>query len=479
MASRTLLTRVTSCVALLVTALLAVPGQAAADPGQGSYDARAAQSFVTNYTARHGLPGAAYVVVKDGQTVTTGGAGDVTATTEMSVGSLSKSITAFAVLQLVDAGEVQLDAPITDYLPTFTVHGTDPTTITVRMLLDHTSGIPNPILFQLTGSLEGDVASLSELQTASPPGTTYRYSNFNYRTLAYLVQVVSGQDFDSYLHDRVFAPLGMDNTTSVITVTEREGLDAGHVTAWGLALPLPEMVASVGGAGGVISTAEDMGAWLGMQQRGGLTEDGARLLSADLIAQSHTRQPNAGTYALGWQHTSTADPARVGHDGSLTRYSARQDLVPSDGYGVAVLLDSYTPTYQHPFTISTGLIDISESRTPDVGAPVATIIDLVLAAATVLIALLGLRGVRRAPQWAHRRAHYPRWRRLLRLLPQAVAPALALFVFVGLTAGPGNSATPVDAYGLWPAATTLLLVGAAVGITLITARTLAHRSQPS
>lgn len=158
--------------------------------------------------------------------------------------------------------------------------------------------------------------------------------------------------------------------------------------------------------------------------------DGTRLLSRVLVSESHTKQPNAGTYALGWQHTSTADPARIGHDGTLTRYSAREDPVPENGYAVAVLLDSYTPTYDHPFAISTGLIDISDGRHPELGTPLATIIDLGLGAVTVIILARGTRGLRRSERWAQKRGEHHWWRRILRLLPQAIMPALT----TGITA---------------------------------------------
>lgn len=459
----------------LTLALLPSP-KASAEPDDLD---TATQSYVEAYTDRHGLPGAAYAVVEDGELVASGAAGDITATTPLSVGSLSKSFTSFAVLQLVDAEEVDLDSPITQYLPSLRIRGADTQDVTVRMLLSHTSGFPNPLLWTSTGSLEGDVALISEQTAASAPGTDYLYSNLNYWTLALLVQEVSGEPFDEYLSRHIFEPLGMDDTTSVITVSDRPGLDAGHVTAYGTSLPLSEMPATVGGAGGVISTAEDMAAWLGMQQRGGVAADGTRLLSAELIEESHRRQENAGTYGLGWQHTSTADPARIGHDGSMTRYSSRQDLVPSSGVGTVVLLDSYTTTYSHPFSISTGLITIAEGGTPELGVPTATIIDLVLLAITLLALTLGVRGLLRSRRWAERRAHHRWWRRLLRLLPQAVLPALTLYVFVGLTAGPGNPARPVDALGLWPAASILLLVGGIVGAVLIAARLVAFRGVSS
>ena len=435
-----------------------------------------AAAYVDDYAQRHGLPGVAYAVLKDGATVTVGAAGDVTADTPMAVASVSKAITAFAVLQLVDRGSVDLDAPVTDYLPLFSVRGTDPDGITVRRLLDHTSGLPNPMIVPSAGTLAGDVGHIADLTVASTPGTTYLYSNLNYRTLAYLVEVVSGEAFDDYLRSEIFAPLGMHDTFSVISATDFAVFDRGHVTAYGTSVRIPEMARDIGGSGGVVSTASDLGRWMEMQQRGGVAAGGERLLSARLVEESHTVQPNAGTYGLGWQHTSTAEPPRVGHDGALTRSSARIDLVPSSGYGVVVLLDSYTPTFQHAFELSTGLVELTEGRVPDPGAPIPTIIDVSLAALTALAIALGTRGALRSRRWARARAGLPVWRFVLRQLPQAVMPALAGTLFLGLTAGPDNPATPVDAFGLWPAATTLLLAGGAVGVVLITLRTVRYIS---
>ncbi|GAB2493551.1 serine hydrolase domain-containing protein [Promicromonospora xylanilytica] len=464
--------RLRRLLAVLGVALRVMTGSV---PARASSDAvpaldRPAATYVGDYVQRHGLPGAAYAVVKDGEVVTAGGAGDVTADTLRPVASVSKSMTAFAVLQLVDRDLVELDGPVTDHLPSFSVRGAGSGDITVRMLLDHTSGLPNPMIVPATGELAVDVGHIAGLTLASAPGASYRYSNLNYWTLAYLVEVVSGQSLDAYLHDEVFAPLGMRDTRSFATSGGSDVFDKGHVTAYGTSLPLPEMAGSVGGSGGVVSTARDMTSWLGMQQRGGTTEEGERLLSAELVAESHTVQPNAGTYGLGWQHTSTAEPPRLGHDGSLTRWSARVDLVPSSEYGVVVLLDSYTPTFQHPFEISTGLIELTEGRATAPGAPTATIIDLVLAGITVLVIVLGTRGVLRAGRWSASRTSLPRWRFALRLLPQAVMPVGAGILFLGLTAGADNPATPLDAFGLWPAATTLVLVAGVIGVVLITAR---------
>lgn len=463
----------------LSAAAASAQGQSTGAPhgraNSADYDPAAAQDYVSGYAKRNGIPGVAYAVVKNGRTVASDATGDISDETPVSVGSISKSFTAFAVLQLVDAGKVNLDYAVTDYLPDFNIHGTEPSRITVRMLLDHTSGIPNPALVPSTGSLAGAVANIAERKVVARPGTGYRYSNLNYWTLALLVQRVSGQEFTSYLHDHIFRPLGMRDTTSVINVGNEPGLSSGSVTAYGSSIGLPEMHRTIGGAGGVISTAKDMTAWLAMQQRGGVSAEGKRLLSARLVAKSHKAQSHAGTYGLGWQHTSTARPERIGHDGANTRYSARQDLVPSTGYATVVLLDSYTPTISHPFEISTGLIDLGTQQKPRIGLPKATLMDLALATATFLVALLTVVAIRRAPRWARRHADRPGWRSLLRLLPHAITPVIAVVLFLGLTLGPGNPATPLDVFGLWPAAMILVAGAAASGICVITARVIAVR----
>ncbi|WP_231445094.1 serine hydrolase domain-containing protein [Brevibacterium zhoupengii] len=462
--------RIFSIAAALVLACSLAAMMSAAPANAAGNQGNDAEEFVSDYTSRHGLPGASYAMVKDGEVVTTGASGDVATDTPIAIGSVSKSFTAFAVLQLVDSGKVDLDAPITDYLPDFSIRGADASAITVRMLLSHTSGLPNPTFVASTGSLESSVALISDFDVASKPGSTYAYSNFNYRTLARMVEVVDGQDFDAYLDENIFTPLGMDDTTSEVTAADRPGLDAGHVTAYGLWLQVRELTADIGGSGGVISTAEDMAKWMGMQQRAGTTADGTRILSADLVEESHTPQPNAGTYGLGWQLTSTADPERVGHGGSLTRYTARQDLVPSSGCATVVLLDSFTPIRQHQYDISTGLIDISEGTDPDLGFPLATVVDLCLAALTLLALVLGIRGLLRSDRWARKRAQHPWWRRSLRLLPQAIMPIVAVSVFVGLTFGQANPATTLDIFGLWPAFMVLIATGGLVGVVLIVAR---------
>src|SRR5699024_12456390 len=104
-----------------------------------------------------------------------------------------------------------------------------------------------------------------------------------------------------------------------------------------------------------------------------------RLASASLPGRAPTPQPAAERSGLGWQLSSAGtEPARGGHAGSTTRYSAQLHVVPESGYGVVVMLNSFTPTYEHPYELSSGIIDLTEGDDATPGAPVATLIDWAL-----------------------------------------------------------------------------------------------------
>src|SRR5699024_1786896 len=152
--------------------------------------------FLTDYAAPSGLPGVAAAVVKDGETIHEAATGDgITSDTPMMLGSISKTFTAFAVLQLVDDGRIDLDDPVVDHLPDFTMDDPRADRISVRQLLSHTSGIPNPIIVPEARTAAQRVDQLGSMSLSSDPGTTYLYSNLGYQLAAHLVAEVSGQDY--------------------------------------------------------------------------------------------------------------------------------------------------------------------------------------------------------------------------------------------------------------------------------------------
>lgn len=481
------------CALSVLVVLSAVWGAAgvavAQDPPEG-VDLSEVDEYVSGYLERHGLPGAAVAVVKDGRTVHEAGYGTdsngqrLTEHTRLRIASASKSITTFAMLQLVDDDAITLDSAVTSYLPELELHDERIEEVTVRQLLSHTSGIVTPTLLPPASTPREGVARTRGWQLGSEPGTEYAYSNANIWIAARLVEVLSGQSFDDHLRDRVFAPLGM--TESLTTPTTRDpvpGLAHGHVTAYGLAFAAEEPEQMVAGAGGVVSTAHDMARWLSMQQRQGATTDGRRLLSAALVEQSHRAQPGTDRAGLGWLLSGPGvDPARVGHSGVAQTFQAQTDLVPSSGFGVVVLLNSRTTWQEHAYEISSGIIEITEGDDPEAGTPVPTLTDLALGVGALGVAALGLLGVRRAPRWAARRAGRPRWQVILRLLPHLIAPAL---VTVLLVIGPllqGNSLTSADIFLFAPTLMVLLLTLAVAGPAIIGSRLVAllqrHGEQP-
>jgi CubicO group peptidase (beta-lactamase class C family) len=430
--------------------------------------------FVMDYLERNGLPGASIVIVKEGRVLYETGYGHdsegkpLTETSPLRIGSVSKSFTAFAVLQLVDEGKLNLDDPVVKHLPDVQLNDPGWKDVTIRQLLSHTSGIPSPTIVAPANDLEAGVERLYDFKLQSQPGEKYAYSNPNYWLLAYLVEKVSGIEFSDYLKQKVFSPLAMeDSLTAVNSGDPVQGLSKGHVTAYGTAIPWTELEKMFMGAGGVVSTAEDMGKWLSMHTNEGKTGTGEPLLSEELLEESYSPQPGSEKYGLGWSLSSeNVKPARISHSGALSTFQTQQDIVPGSGYAVAVLLNSFTPTFEHAYEISSGIIQLTEGHEPEVKSPIPAIIDLSLGGITLIYLLLGGRGILRSKKWAERRKHQPAWRYFLRVLPQlAAAAAVGWFFFIVPTLQ-DNSSTIMDAFGIWPAAAILLAVIFLIGLVI-------------
>ncbi|WP_456503728.1 serine hydrolase domain-containing protein [Arthrobacter sp. UYCu723] len=179
-------------------------------------------SFLQEQVEALGIPGAAIAVVQDGVRVHVaafGRADDsgrlMTAQTPVLLASTSKSLTAIAVMQQVEAGRLRLDEPVQTYLPWFTLDDGRSSAITVRHLLHQTSGMASKDTAfeasdaQCPEALEEGVRALAESPLAGEPGAAFRYASTNFNILGLLVQTVSGQPFGDYLKQHVFGPLEM------------------------------------------------------------------------------------------------------------------------------------------------------------------------------------------------------------------------------------------------------------------------------
>jgi CubicO group peptidase (beta-lactamase class C family) len=166
----------------------------------------------------------------------------VTPKTPFYIGSVSKSFTALAVLQLVEQGLIELDAPIQAYIPWFQVANESySSAITARHLLNQTSGMSrsdyNRDLLPADATIEEAVRNLKVIQPSQPPGENLHYFNANYTILGYLVEEVSGLGYGEYLQERIFKPLDMERSFTDPQAARAVGLAQGHTQM--LSFPLP------------------------------------------------------------------------------------------------------------------------------------------------------------------------------------------------------------------------------------------------
>ncbi|MEV6239168.1 serine hydrolase domain-containing protein [Lentzea sp. NPDC051838] len=330
--------------------------------------------FVSTFTGEASYPGVVVAITKGDQVIAVQGYGHdssgapMTEHTKMPIASVSKSFTALAVRQLADAGKIDLDRPVFD------------SRVTPRQLLAHTSGIsdrtlPEKSLPQPSSPAEAVSRAQDVLRSAVPDGQ-FRYTNTNYHLAARLVELASGENFNSYLRSHIFEPLGMRETVA-IDVTPRDlpsDYRRGYGYAYGFSVPLTEPDRFVAGSDGVITTGADMAKWLAAQPK---------------------LAPRDG---MGWRADSKG---QLRHSGIWFTATAGQ-LLTSSGHGIAVMSNSgLTLGNEGTSALEDGIADVLDGRTPEEPGPYRLIVDLVLAALALSSLVLGIRALRR-PRKLHK-----------------------------------------------------------------------------
>ncbi|HNB53439.1 MAG TPA: serine hydrolase domain-containing protein, partial [Anaerolineales bacterium] len=309
------------------------------------------------------IPGAALVIVQGDQIVHLQGFGvadssgrPVTPQTPFFTGSTGKSITALAVMQLVEAGKIQLDDPVQTYLSWFRVADVHASQIiTVRQLLNMTSGIPRSIgqeqlaITDLSDSaIENNVRALADVELSAPPGERFEYSNANYVTLGMIIQAVSGQSYETYLKDHIFTPLEMQNSFASKTEAQQAGLAVGYQKWFSIPIASPNLPFSRGSlpAGQLILSAEDFGHYLIAQLNQG-SYQGVSLLSPAGIAEMHqppvTTAGGGPAYGMGWEVQHFQEVQVLAHDGAVPGYTTVMFLVPEENLALAMVMNTYSP----------------------------------------------------------------------------------------------------------------------------------------
>ncbi|MFI7693052.1 serine hydrolase domain-containing protein [Nonomuraea sp. NPDC049655] len=430
-------------------------------------------AFVTRYREATGLPGVAVAITKGRQVVHAAGYGrtasgePVTTDTPMAVASVSKSFTSLAVLQLVEKGQVELDRPVRGYLPEFTMADPRAARITVRQLLNQTSGMADSAFREKSlpqpRTLEGAVARLRTARLAAEPGTAFSYHNTNYQVAARLVEVVSGQPFAAYLHENVFTPLGMRHSRTVDTDRDLPGSARGHLVVLGRAVAVPEPPGFGNGSGGILSTAGDMARWLIAQNDG--------TLSPRSVKEMRTPSEQDGEYALGWEIGETARGTPVvRHDGDLFTSTAAQLLMPERGYGVAVMANTGT-AFGDAGALMDGLVALIEGGTPEIpSSPPYLVTDILFVLLTLATVGLAVRGVARSRRWAVGCVGWRRSRLLPLLAPLALCVTIVPIMRVLLR---GGDIMWIQVVYLYPTFMIWLVTAAVAGAAVTAARLLA------
>ncbi|MER8067029.1 serine hydrolase domain-containing protein [Streptomyces sp. NPDC094034] len=468
----------------IAATLSAAPPASAAKPA-ATLDPPAIDRYVRDYMERTGLPGAVVTVTQGDRVVHTAGYGHtasgqaMTARTRVPVASLSKAMTALAVMRLVEAGRVGLDQPVHRYLPEFTMADRRAGKITVRQLLTQTSGMADSAYPDLRRAqprtLKEAVAAMRDAHLAADPGTRNSYHNPNYFVAARLVEVVSGRPFSDYLAAEIFQPLRMTRTTSVDTTDDMPDGARGYVRAYGSVFSRPHPRWFTAGGHGVVTTADDLSRWLIAQNNRGVSADGRRVATARTIDLTHTppTSPPDSHYAMGWSRsTRDGGPREIQHTGQLLTHNSIATLLPDSGIGIAVVTNTGMISGDDAPQISDGLVDLARGESPEVAKPFSMTADWVLAALTLLATGLGVRGVLRARRWARRTEGRPWWR-VARLLPYAL-PLLLLTRLAALFGLLMNrSGTLAQVTYAWPALVIWTAVTALASTAVIAARGLA------
>ena len=318
------------------------------------------QETLATAVEANGLPGAAVAVLRDGEVIEAA-AGvlnvrtRVEATTDslFQIGSITKVYTATLVMQLVDAGLVDLDSPARRYVPDFRVADAAATdAITVRHLLTHTSGFDGGDYFFDGGrgddTLERYVAALADLTQITPPGAMWSYNNAGFSVLGHLVELVTGQVWDDALRTRLLEPAGLTHSMTLPEDVLRFRAAAGHKLGDDGA---PELVSgslsrSAGPAGLVCASAADVVAFARLH-----LEDGRGVLSpAGVKAMQQEQATMYGAtdtaFGLGWllrDVEGTGDRVRtIGHNGGTLGQLAFLTAFPEQGVAIALLTNGPT-----------------------------------------------------------------------------------------------------------------------------------------
>ncbi|MFJ4655665.1 serine hydrolase domain-containing protein [Nocardia sp. NPDC088792] len=330
------------------------------------------QRLVDDTAAELGIVGAQLAVLLDGEIheFVTGTANaeldtPVTRDTLFQIGSTTKVYTAALVMQLAAEGVIDIDAPLITYLPELRLGDPETTkTVTPRHLMAMTSGLDNGP-YTDTGRGDDCVRAYADLLTdiavIDPPGAEYGYTNASTNLSGLLIERLSGRCWDDALAERLLRPAGLTRSASLFEELPYHHIAVGHTRDGD---GKPEIVRpftfsrGMGPAGSTLcASAGDMVRFGGLFLRGGLAEDGTRILSEDTVRQMHTPQVDvpaklfADQWCLGPYRKVWDGVAVYGHSGTTPSASSTLQWLPEAGAAIATVVNVANRGYAFAETV--------------------------------------------------------------------------------------------------------------------------------
>jgi len=289
-----------------------------------------------------------------------GQAAPMTADSSNAIGSLTKSFTALAIMRLWEQGKVELDSPVTRYLPWFrTADKEQSDKITVRMLMMNASGIHSADDASLfTGeknAMEQEVRNLASVRTVREPGQSFEYANVNWTILGLIIEEVSGMDYVNYMDQEILQALGMDRSTTDMNRFDQVDALEGHYMGAFQAIPAEHILwDNLLPAGSLLHcSASDLGKYIALYLSEGLDSEGRAFVSPESIEQMCTGYlPMPGLsydmggddsdiyYGYGWFIEEVDGRTLVHHGGNAITQSSLLMMDREQGLGVALLMNA-------------------------------------------------------------------------------------------------------------------------------------------
>lgn len=345
---------------------------------------RAVESFVTDWLATDSIPGAALAVVEGDRLRYADGFGardltanvPATADTLFPVGSCTKTVTALAIAQLVERGDLEFDDPVTSHVDHFSNAPGAP--ITIAELLSHTSGMPTdgnstalvtPVPFSGERDLRRYVADSVDRRLADEE--RFMYYNTGYIVLGRVVEAVSGERLADYVAEHIHEPLGMDRSAF-----DRDRIhgDDDAAKTYAMREDGPEEIPFthdelIHPPGGMASSARELSRYLRAMMHGGAF-DGNRVLREGLVSELQTPRATRARllgggergYGYGWQTLPLLDDELVWHSGSVGVSTAFVGYLREADRGVALLCNTAPPS--HPKYAGPAILAVLDGKEP-------------------------------------------------------------------------------------------------------------------